>query len=769
MPRSATVRLWLVTALLWLVAAAADDPSAHRIPTRLAGASAYRTRNMPAPSVQAAEAEREAEGLEPDHVVAVRLRPGALDDVYASDRDEERYSPVGVGRALGRLRDIALGHGFHYVRAIAGLPGVHLFRRDGALRDVAHGLEDSADVEWFEDVRTPPARVKRDGPHQDLRIDDPLWSRQWYMADADTVSSTSSGHAQWGHPLHINVVPAWESGVQGASTTVAIVDDGLERRHPDLNGNYRADLSYDVNNGNANPTPDRNNYHGTACAGIACAVGMNAEGIVGVAYRAGLAGIKVLERRASDADEAEALSLACTAEGYARHHARFINSSRADVAREAQDRALRAVQPDPRTGQRRTTATNHIFSCSWGPVDDGRHLDGPGTLVREAYAHCTQQGRGGLGSIYIVAGGNGRDYYDTSNYDGYANADETIAVAAVTDYGAFAWYSEPGANLLCALPSSGNGQRAIAATDLTGDDGATPGDYTQTFGGTSADAPMLAGVVALMLDANPALTWRDVQHVLIRACRVPQTRTAIWSMNSAGRLHSMDYGFGVPDASHAVALAQQWGGRGPQSEGAEVRGPRVRAFSGQLTPGGGGRHHHGGDSSTWNIERSHSLTLKWDFSEAARASTVEVTRRPGRTAEPGAADHTALLDRDAGVALRLEHVRVYIEADTPMGHGYFGATLCGPSGVCSPLAISGRGQDSSVSWSYSTLRHWDEPAVYIPDLDQRPDDIRSQAAPTDPANFGVWELRMGNLYAYRSDPIRIHSWALEFHGTVHQL
>jgi subtilisin family serine protease len=741
-----------------ITAVISDDPMSYRIASTLPRPNMYHMRQQPSRSVRN-DSSRE------QHTVVVKLNVDALHDVFTTKRAEERFSPSGVSRLENKLHSIAEGHGFHYIRSISGLPYHYLFVRDMSLRDVSHGMNESVDIEWFDDVSMPPPRIKRDvlnqqqsSPQRDLNIDDPLWSRQWYLADSDQLS-IGNGQVRPGHPLNINVFPVWQSGITGSGVNIAIVDDGLERRHPDLRRNYQSDLSYDVNNNDVDPTPVWDNYHGTACAGVACAVGMNGEGLVGVAYNARVAGIKVLEKRASDADEAEALSLACTTQGYVNHHSRFVNNSRSDVSREAQQRITQALVSQGRSGH--SNVMNHIFSCSWGPTDDGKHLDGPGRLVKETYQYCTQQGRNGLGSIYIVAGGNGRDYYDSSNYDGYANADETIAVAAVTDYGSFAWYSESGANLLCALPSSGNGQRAIIAPDLTEDAGVSPGDYTQSFGGTSADAPMLAGIVALMLEANPSLTWRDVQHVLIRSCRIANSRTTVWSLNAAGRSHSMDYGFGVPDVSRAVSLAQQWGGSGTMGEGSEVRGPRIRAFSGKMFPS----NHH---VSSWTIDNGHTITLEWDYNEASQQRNVLFTAREGRTTRGIENGHQKLTERSHGIVLRIEHVRVNIDADTPMGHGYLGLTLCGPSGVCSPLSQLGRGEDHTVSWSYSTLRHWDEYIVYNPSLDQRPPDIRSHVAPTDSSRFGVWTLRVGNMFSYRSQPIVVRSWSIEFHGTAQQ-
>ena len=121
------------------------------------------------------------------------------------------------------------------------------------------------------------------------------------------------------------------------------------------------------------------------------------------------------------------------------------------------------------------------------------------------------------------------------DHDGlYLNAD-----------GTFTTYPEAGANVLVAAPTGSNGFTSVAeddgfgsgiwTTDLVGDFGANAAplpngfdpdsdplldpDYTSRFNGTSASAPMVAGVIALMLDANPNLTYRDVQEILVRSAR----------------------------------------------------------------------------------------------------------------------------------------------------------------------------------------------------------------------------------------------------------
>ena len=83
-------------------------------------------------------------------------------------------------------------------------------------------------------------------------------------------------------------------------------------------------------------------------------------------------------------------------------------------------------------------------------------------------------------------------------------------------------------------------------------------DYTANFGGTSSACPLAAGVTALLLDANPNLTWRDVQHILIRTAEKNDPNSGGWSTNGAGYLVSHDYGFGRVNASRAVSTALNW-------------------------------------------------------------------------------------------------------------------------------------------------------------------------------------------------------------------
>lgn len=326
-----------------------------------------------------------------------------------------------------------------------------------------------------------------------LELRDPLYAQQWHLA-------------------RLALETVWRRNVTGAGVVIAIVDDGIEYTHPDLADAYVPALSYDYNFDDPDPFPsDSADDHGTSAAGVAAAHTNSACG-VGSAFGAALAGVRLISRATTDLQEGRAI-----AHGY-----------------------LDGV---------------HIYSNSWGPNDDGRRLEGPGRLAAEAMLHAVERGRDGRGSVYVWAAGNGRRNRDNCNYDGWANSRLTITVAAVDYQGAQAWYSEDCSMLLVSAPSSGAG-RGITTTDLRGTRGTSRTDCTSSFGGTSAAAPLVAGAVALLLQAAPALSWREVQAVLIRSARVLPGDD--WQQNAANLSYSHHFGFGMLDVERALALAAEW-------------------------------------------------------------------------------------------------------------------------------------------------------------------------------------------------------------------
>eukprot|EP00301_Raphidiophrys_heterophryoidea_P006337 c12564_g1_i3.p1 GENE.c12564_g1_i3~~c12564_g1_i3.p1 ORF type:complete len:1536 (+),score=430.03 c12564_g1_i3:367-4608(+) len=333
---------------------------------------------------------------------------------------------------------------------------------------------------------------------------DPLWVNQWHLCNP----------AEGG--VDANVTGAWAQGFFGEGIQIAIVDDGVQYTHPDISSKYDAIGSFDFNDHDTDPMPLDKNHHGTACAGVAAAAAETTCG-VGVAPHSRIAGIRLIAGSFTTADEIQALTY------------------RSD--------------------------RSHIFSNSWGPTDcssNGCKMDGPNEMATLQIESHAKHGRNGLGTIYLWAAGNGGEKDDT-NMDGFANSIYVIAVGASNDQGVRSEYSERGAAIHISAPSSDRQPHpGITTSDLMGSAGYTDSSCTNTFGGTSSATPLVAGVVALILEANPLLSWRDVKHVL----KVSATRTdpvsGGWVQNGGGVWVSHSYGFGVVNAGRAVELARQW-------------------------------------------------------------------------------------------------------------------------------------------------------------------------------------------------------------------
>jgi len=396
---------------------------------------------------------------------------------------------------------------------VGSLTGYYLFRIPGTDNEataMADIFASSTDVLWFEQ------QVARQQSKRVLPTD-PLFANQWHLQNTGQFSGTSGED--------INIVPAWNAGYTGSGVLIGVVDDGLQYTHPDISPNYNASASYDFNGGDTNPAPTSNDKHGTSAAGVAAARDDGSSCGVGAAYRAGLAGLRLISAPTTDAQEASALTY---------HY----NSTENLIS---------------------------IYSNSWGPPDANPYanLDSPGPLTLAALKDGVENGRGGKGSLYIWAAGNGLAGYDNINYDGYANSRYTIAVGAIDHNGEQAPYSEPGAAMFVTAPSS-NSTTGITTTDLLGTGGYASGDCTNGFGGTSSSAPLVAGVVALMLEANPNLGWRDVQHILAETADVNDPTDLDWAINGSGHEINHKYGFGRVDAEAAVNLAATWENVGPE-------------------------------------------------------------------------------------------------------------------------------------------------------------------------------------------------------------
>lgn len=362
-----------------------------------------------------------------------------------------------------------------------------------------------------------------------------LFPQEWQLQNTGQVGGTPGADA--------NVLPVWATGDLGQGSIIGVIDTGVYGAHPDLAPNYRADLSYNYLENTNDPTPPAplpsEASHGTEVAGVAAASGTTPDGTVGVAPQAQFAGIRAIGGPITDQVLAQALET--------------------------------------------NNQTIQIYNNSWGPALSNLGVATPESpLVLAAMQDGAQNGRNGLGNIYVFAAGNGLEAHSDVNYDGDANSRFVIAVTGVDQYGKQTTYGVPGAAVLVAAPTGHDYQGAAdehgipttTVIDATGPGGVPTlaPSYVDSgvngFNGTSAAAPVVSGVVALMLQANPNLSYRDVQMILAETATQNDPTDPGWGQNGASFTNDgktftpfhidNKYGFGEVNAAAAVALAKQW-------------------------------------------------------------------------------------------------------------------------------------------------------------------------------------------------------------------
>jgi subtilisin family serine protease len=418
----------------------------------------------------------------------------------------------------------------------------------------------------------------------DLRTD-PLYKYQWHLNNTgQTNFATNAGTSG----VDLNVDTAISSGYTGNGVTVAVLDSGLEIAHEDLVDNIISG-SYDFLNSDTDPTnPANDGDHGTSVAGLIAAKGWNNKGGRGVAPNASLIGYNYLKN--------QSLS-----------------------------NQLKAWGSNPPV-----SVDVDIYNMSYGTGYGVDENDDPNTTynlpsyLSSSYIAGLTNGlslRNNKGAIYIKSSGNDYGTSATSDcgsdltctdmmIDSYSAMPYIIHVGALQANGDVSSYTTPGSALWISGFGGQNGgnesivngqgysltsgiyKPAMMTVDQSGctngyagSNGGTPYynefenpsghsensscNYTSTFGGTSSAAPTVAGVVALMLEANPALTWRDVKHIIATTADqvgsdsdytyiLRGIKQYEWETNSAGYKFHNRFGFGKIDAAEAVTTAASY-------------------------------------------------------------------------------------------------------------------------------------------------------------------------------------------------------------------
>lgn len=371
-------------------------------------------------------------------------------------------------------------------------------------------LEKSKDMQ-----RSERDSIKLKDLPKEINFNDKDFSKQWYLINQGQL------HIPKLHDL--NVKNAWVNGYTGKNVSIVVIDDGLDHEHPDFEGKYRPDLSYDLNDENDkdhDPMPssfDDNNNHGTKCAGSAAAKANNSICGVGVAYDADIGGIRLLDGRITDLLEARSL-------------------------------LYKAADTD-------------IKTMSWGPNDDGTRMEHPQTFVSQALEEGVKIGRKGKGLLYIWASGNGGRVQDDCGADGYVSNWNVISIGSINHHGVVPTFSEYCPSTMAVVYSGGRSDYGGSEDDPGVRVSTTNvrGQCDNEFQGTSASAPVAAGGLALVLEANPNLGYRDVMHLIARTSRIPNIEDKEgWIINGANYHVNDKYGFGVLDISQMINEAVNW-------------------------------------------------------------------------------------------------------------------------------------------------------------------------------------------------------------------
>lgn len=409
---------------------------------------------------------------------------------------------------------------------------------------------------------------------------DPLLQNQWHIRNLG-FTAFSSVLPRAGNDM--NVAGAWALGYTGKGIKVAVVDTGLEIAHEDLAANVDVANSRNFLTGTNDPSPSTTGYdHGTQVAGIVSSVAFNGKGGRGIAHGATLRGYNFLLSQ-STVNLGNSLGLAT----YSADNDIFNESFREtptnlDPANESTYQAINDHLLSMRGGKGAIlvqSAGNEFLSFNDGTTacssanKYGVSCGSPATDPRKS------------GSIPIIVGALNSDGVRAS----YSTAGSSIWVSApggefgydaqfITDTNPNRFKPAIVSTARSGCQNAFKGRTLVNALDAQGQNTfAKKCQYTALMNGTSAAAPNVSGVVALMLEANPRLGYRDVKYILAKtAQKIDPNHSGVistnvidgnpspvvldqgWVKNAADYWFSNSYGFGAVDASAAVRMAKNY-------------------------------------------------------------------------------------------------------------------------------------------------------------------------------------------------------------------
>jgi subtilisin family serine protease len=436
---------------------------------------------------------------------------------------------------------------------------------------------------------------------------DPLFPQQW------ALRNTGQGGGTSGQDIH--AVSAWDISRGSANITIAVIDEGVDYTHQDLNTPGKLVTGYDAVRRINDPNPGNDDAHGTACAGIAAATSGNGTGVSGVAPNCRIMGVRI----AYGAGGRWVTSDAQIADG--------INTA---VARGAD-----------------------VLSNSWGGGS-------PTTTITNAIRNAITAGRGGRGCVVCFAAGNNNG---AVSYPG--NLPEVITVAACNEWGerkspsskdGETWW---GSNFGPEVDVSAPGVH-VTTTDISGSRGYNDsGDYVTTFNGTSAATPHVAGVAALILSVSPNLRGTEVEAIL-RASTDDLGQQGFDNFTGFGRINALKAVQAAPLRWDSPRLIPGWFGAEDQEADIAVadisRNGRQDLLVFHIDNPGG--ENHGNYRLGWNLDNSGNAQ-SW--------SPVKVVPGWFGAENQGAGVALADINRNGTVDLLIFHI------DNPGGenHGYY--------------------------------------------------------------------------------------------------